>query len=178
MLATRKSVPKSKAKAQPAALQEIQQVARRFVSEDARLKLPLLDAAVAGIVLAFKPDHREMRRQASRAWGELETVLWEHIAREEDKLVPWAEKLPEFPREILERIEQRSANIRLLAHKIGTVDFERDPDEAVADAGAALSLLAVKLDDLIESEEIKLMPNLQRAIAEIAADTATRQTAG
>ncbi len=174
MLATK--IPQSQTRTD---LREIKRVAQRFVSEDSRLKKPLLDAAVAGIVLAFKPDHREMRRQAAQAWGKLETVLWEHLAREEDKLVPWAENLRHFPPEILERIEHRIANIRILAHKIGTIDFERDPDEAVADAGAALSLLAVKLDDLIESEEIKLMPNVQRAMAELAADaTARPETAG
>jgi hypothetical protein len=169
VMSARKSQPNKTA---ADAAMEIQSVARRFLAEDERLKLPLLDAAVAGIVLAFKPDHREMRRQAARAWGELETLLWEHIAREEDKLVPWAENLPKFPREVLEGIERRSADIRILAHKIGTVDFEKDQDEAVGDAGAALSLLAVKLDDLIESEERKLMPKVQRAIAtETAADT-------
>lgn len=174
MLATKKALPKSRTQPRAdATLREVKEIARQLVTDDARLKLPLLDAAVAGIVLGFKPDHQEMRRQAARAWNQLETVLWEHIAREENMLVPWAENVAEFPRQILERIERRSADIRILAHKIGMIDFERDPDEAVADAGAALSLLAVKLDDLIESEEMKLLPNVQRATAEVASPIAS-----
>ncbi len=180
MFATKRSLPKSQAKMRPgAALREIEQITRRFVSEDAKLKLPLLDAAVAGIVLGFKPEHQEMRRQAARAWSELKNALREHIAREDEKLVPWAENQPQFPRDILERIEHRSAELRHLADKISPVDFEKDSDEAVADAGAALSLLAVKLDDLIESEEMKLLPNVRRAMFAPASEAAgTSETTG
>ena len=38
------------------------------------------------------------------------------------------------------------------------MSFEKDPDKVVAVAGKALCVLAVKLDDLIDSEEMRLLP--------------------
>lgn len=179
MLATKKALPNSQVQKRPgAALREITQLARQLVRDDAKLKLPLLDAAVAGIVLGFKPDHREMRQQAARAWRELKTAVQEHVLSENQKLAPWAENLPQFQREVLERLEQRSAELRYIVARIGQIDFEKDPDEAVADAGAALSVLAVKLDDLIDSEELKLLPTVRRAMLAPTPEAVTAETSG
>ena len=46
--------------------------------------------------------------------------------------------------------------------KLMGVSFEEDPDTVVAAAGKALCMLAVKLDDLIDSEEMRLLPALRR----------------
>ncbi len=52
--------------------------------------------------------------------------------------------------------------MRSLIAKLVGVSFEEDPDKVVAAAGKALCVLAVKLDDLIDSEEMRLLPALRR----------------
>ncbi len=52
--------------------------------------------------------------------------------------------------------------MRSLMGKLVGVSFEEDPDKVVAAAGKALCVLAVKLDDLIDSEEMRLLPALRR----------------
>ena len=48
--------------------------------------------------------------------------------------------------------------------KLVGVSFEDDPDKVVSVAGKALCALAVKLDDLIDSEEMRLLPTLRRIL--------------
>lgn len=178
MLVSRKAPPKVRGQIRPgSAARQIKELARQLVREDAKLKLPLLDAAVAGVVLSFKPDHVEMRLQASRAWAQLEPILSNHLLSEK-KLVPWAETMPDFPHEVLERIERRNASLSHLVSKIEHVNFEKDPDQAVADAGAALAVLAVQLDDLIESEELNLLPTVSRAMFAPTEPAAATETSG
>ncbi len=51
--------------------------------------------------------------------------------------------------------------MRSLIAKLTGVSFEEDPDRIVAAGGKALCVLAVKLDDLIASEEMRLLPALR-----------------
>ena len=48
--------------------------------------------------------------------------------------------------------------------KLTGVSFEDDPDKVVSVAGKALCALAVKLDDLIDSEEMRLLPALRKML--------------
>ena len=48
--------------------------------------------------------------------------------------------------------------------KLAGVSFEEDPGKVVSASGKALCALAVKLDDLIDSEEMRLLPALRRML--------------
>jgi hypothetical protein len=48
--------------------------------------------------------------------------------------------------------------MRSLISKLTGVAFEENPDKIVAVAGKAPCVLAVKLDDLIDSEQMRLLP--------------------
>jgi len=54
--------------------------------------------------------------------------------------------------------------MRALIGKLLGVSFEEDPDKVVSVAGKALCALAVKLDDLIDSEEMRLLPALRKML--------------
>ena len=58
--------------------------------------------------------------------------------------------------------------MRSLIAKLNGVSFEKDADKVVAVAGKALCMLAVKLDDLIDSEEMRLLPALQKDDVRVA----------
>jgi hypothetical protein len=62
----------------------------------------------------------------------------------------------------MDRIKKRHREIRALSSKLIGVSFEDDPDKVVLMAGKALCALAVMLDDLIDSEEMRLLPTLRR----------------
>ena len=53
--------------------------------------MPLLDAAVAGVILGFRPSDREMRTQAQRCWEILKPRLNQHLLSEDETVLPWAE---------------------------------------------------------------------------------------
>ena len=54
--------------------------------------MPLLDAAVAGAILGFKPSDREMRAQAQRCWEILKPRLNQHLLSEDETVLPWVEE--------------------------------------------------------------------------------------
>ena len=63
-------------------------------------------------------------------------------------------------------IESRSATSsqRFVISQLTGVSFEEDPDKVVSVAGKALCALAVNLDDLIDSEEMRLLPALRKVL--------------
>jgi iron-sulfur cluster repair protein YtfE (RIC family) len=126
--------------------------------------MPLLDAAVAGIILSFKPSDREMRTQARRCWEILKPQLNQHLLSEDETVLPWAEGAGGISAEVVERIKKNHREIRALIGKLIGVSFEEDPDKAASVGGKALYALAVKLDDLIDSEEMRLLPALRRRL--------------
>ena len=141
---------------------KIRNLTEELSREEYLLGMPLLDAAVAGVILGFRPSDREMRTQARRCWEILKPRLNQHLLSEDETVLPWAEDVGGLPREVVDRIKKRHREMRSLMGKLVGVSFEEDPDKVVAAAGKALCVLAVKLDDLIDSEEMRLLPALRR----------------
>jgi hypothetical protein len=143
---------------------KIRKLTEELDREQYRLGMRLLDAAVAGAILGFKPSDREMRAQAQRCWETLKPRLNQHLLSEDETVLPWAELAGGIAPEVIERIKQSHLEMRSLIAKLNGVSFEKDADKVVAVAGKALCVLAVKLDDLIDSEEIRLFPALRRML--------------
>ena len=158
------SKPSTKPVAKHSNSRKIKRLTRELTREDLKLGLPLLDAAVAGAILGFRPTDIEMRRQAELAWETIRPQLSQHLLREDDTLLPWAEGSKKFSAKVMDRIKKRHQELRSLTRKLADVSFEEDANKVVAPAGRALCMLAVKLDDLIDSEETRLLPALRKAL--------------
>ncbi len=156
--------PAPKRSNKKAGTRKLKSLTRELSREDVRLAMPLLDAAVAGVVLGFRPSDREMRRQAERCWETLKPQLSQHLLSEDQTLLPWAEGLRGFPPRVVDRIKRSHHELRELAKKLADVSFEEDSDEIVARAGKALCMLSVKLDDLIDTEEASLFPTIRKLL--------------
>jgi len=143
---------------------KIRNLTEELSRDEYDLGMPLLDTAVAGVILGFKPSDREMRVQAQRCWEILKPRLNQHLLSEDETVLPWAEDVGGLRREVVDRIKKRHRELRSLIGKLTGVSFEEDPDEVVAMAGKALCMLAVKLDDLIDSEEMRLLPALRKML--------------
>lgn len=141
---------------------KIRNLTEELSREEYRLGIPLLDAAVAGVILGFKPSDREMRTQAQRCWGILQPQLYQHLLSEDETVLPWAAGAGRLPAAVIDRIKKSHREMHSQIAKLMGVSFEEDPDTVVAAAGKALCMLAVKLDDLIDSEEMRLLPALRR----------------
>ncbi len=162
MKTAKKNSPSTSGKT--SATRKIRNLTDELGREDIRLGMPLLDAAVAGAVLGFRPIDREMRAQANRCWETLKPQLNQHLLSEDETLLPWARGKTGFPPDVINRIKERHRELRSLARQLVGVSFADDPDTVVAAAGKALCVLAVKLDDLIDSEELRLLPALRRML--------------
>ncbi len=158
-----KPPPASRA-AKLADTRKIKNLTEELSREEHGLGIPLLDAAVAGVILGFKPSDREMRTQAQRCWETLKPRLNQHLLSEDETVLPWAQNAGGISAEHIERIKQSHLEMRSLIGKLVGVSFEKDPDKVVAVAGKALCVLAVKLDDLIDSEEMRLLPALRKML--------------
>jgi hypothetical protein len=143
---------------------KIRNLTEELSREEHDLGMPLLDAAVAGVILGFKPSDREMRAQAQRCWETLKPRLNQHLMSEDETVLPWAEGAGGIPAAAMNRIKQSHREMRSLIGKLVGVSFEEDPDKVVSVAGKALCALAVKLDDLIDGEEMRLLPALRRML--------------
>ena len=143
---------------------KIRNLTEELSREEYQLEMPLLDAAVAGVILGFKPSDREMRAQAQHCWESLKPRLNQHLLSEDETVLPWAEVEGGLSPAAMDRIKKSHLEMRSLIGKLNGVSFEEDPDKVVAVAGKALCLLAVKLDDLIDSEEMRLLPALRRML--------------
>jgi hypothetical protein len=143
---------------------KIKRLTRELTREDQKLGMPLLDAAVAGAILGFRPTDTEMRRQAEVAWETIKPQLSQHLLSEDDTLLPWAESSKSLSVAVVDRIKVKHHELRLLVRKLTHVSFEEDGDNFVAPAGRALCMLAMKLDDLIDSEERRLLPALRKVL--------------
>lgn len=143
---------------------KIRNLTEELSREEYQLAMPLLDAAVAGVVLGFKPTDRAARAQAQRCWEVLKPQLNQHLLSEDETVLPWAEDAGGLSSEEVDRIKLSHREMHSMISKLVGVSFEKDPDRVVAAAGKALCVLAVKLDDLIDSEEIRLLPALRRMV--------------
>jgi hypothetical protein len=143
---------------------KIRNLTEELSREEYSLGMPLLDTAVAGVILGFKPSDHEMRTQAQRCWEILKPQLNQHLLSEDETVLPWAEGAGGLSAEVANRIRKSHREMRALIGKLIGVSFEDDPDKVVSVAGKALCALAVKLDDLIDSEEMRLLPALRRML--------------
>ncbi len=143
---------------------KIRNLTEELSREEYSLGLPLLDAAVAGVILGFKPSDQEMRTQARRCWEILKPQLNQHLLSEDETVLPWAEGAGGISLQVMDRIKKNHREIRAMIGKLVGVSFEDDPDKVVSVAGKALCALAVKLDDLIDSEEMRLLPTLRKML--------------
>jgi len=165
MKSRRKSAEKNHPKEEATAVNNrIKHLAKELSREDFRLGLPLLDAAVAGVVLGFKPSDREMREQAERAWETIKPILSIHLLSEDETVLPWAKGMAGFSPAVILRLKNRHDELRDITKLLAGVSFEEDSEEDVARAGKALCMLAVKLDDLIAGEELSLFPGLRKLL--------------
>ncbi len=141
---------------------EIKRMVEKLSGEDLKLRLPLLNAAVSGVVLGFNPEDVQMRRLAAKSWKRIKPLLARHLMSEDENVIPWAETQREFPRAKVEKFKKRHEELRSLVQTINSIDFEAGERAEVARAGKALCRLAVRLDDLIEGEGRELFPILRR----------------
>ena len=143
---------------------KIRNITEELSRQEYSLGIPLLDAAVAGVTLGFKPADRDMRAQAQRCWETLKPQLNQHLLSEDETVLPWAKGAGGLSPEVINRIKKSHREMRSLIGKLIGVSFEEDPDKVVSAAGKALCALAVKLDDLIDSEEMRLLPALRKML--------------
>src|SRR5689334_3806414 len=85
---------------------KIRNLTEELSREEYDLGIPLLDAAVAGVILGFKPADREMRAQAQRCWETLKPRLNQHLMSEDETVLPWAQDAGGLPAEVASRIKK------------------------------------------------------------------------
>jgi hypothetical protein len=136
----------------------------RLSGEDSELGKYLLDAAVAGAVVARQPSDAILRAEAAEAWNSIRPVIVNHIAKQEEIILPWAKMRADFPFDLVLRAHEQHLRLRHLAETVDAASFIGGPDEEVVKAGTALTAFAVCLDDLIDGEARDLFPMIQRSL--------------
>lgn len=136
----------------------------RLSSQDSKLARRPLDAAVAGAVVARRPSDANLRAEAAEAWNSIRPVIADHIASEEEVVLPWAKMQDDFPPVLVMRTHEQHLRLRYLAETVDAVSFITGTDEEVVKAGTALTAFAICLDDLIDGEERDLFPMIQRIL--------------
>jgi len=133
---------------------------RADFSRDARL----LDASIAGVVLTSNPRDREMREKAQRSWTIIRTLLADHLFADENAGLPWNRDAAVGSPTSSEILKKRYSELRSLVRTVASVSFEDGHDADIATAGQALCRLAVKLDDLMEGTERRLVNKLRQYV--------------
>jgi hypothetical protein len=136
----------------------------RLSGEDSELGKHLLDAAVAGAVVARQPSDTILRAEAAEAWNSIKPVILKHLAKQEEIILPWAKMRADFPFDLILRAHEQHLRLRHLAKTVDAASFIADPDEEIVKAGTALTAFAVCLDDLIDGESRDLFPMIQRSL--------------
>ena len=136
----------------------------RLSSEDSKLGTSLLDAAVAGAVVARNPSDTLLRAEVAEAWNSLKPVIVRHLASEEEIVLPWAKMRDNFPYDLILSAHEQHLRLRHLKETIDAASFITGTNEEVVRAGTALTAFAVCLDDLIDGEERGLFPMLLRSL--------------
>ena len=147
-----------------AATAKVEAVLARLNSEDSKLGERLLNAAVAGAVVARQPADVILRAEAAEAWNSIKPVIEHHLASEADVVLPWASELKDFPPDLILRAREQHRRVCDLVKVIDEMSFITGSDEDVMKGGAALTAFAVCLDDLIDGEERDLFPMIQRCL--------------
>jgi hypothetical protein len=147
-----------------AAAAQVEAMLTRLSREDSKLGERMLDAAVAGAVIARQPADTILRAEAAEAWNSIKTVIEHHLSCEEDVVLPWAATRENFPPDLILRAREQRLRLCGLARIVDSVSFITGSNEEVAKAGTALTAFAVCLDDLIDGEERDLFPMIQRSL--------------
>ena len=133
---------------------------RRHFSRDARL----LDASIAGVVLSFNPRDDEMREMAERAWGTIRALLSGCLFAEGVDALPWHRDRSVSSATAADILKKRYLEIRALARTVDSTSFQEGSDAEISGAGKALCRLAVKLDDLMEQTQRRLVNKLRHYV--------------
>ena len=136
----------------------------RLTNEDTKLGERLINAAVAGAVVARQPADTMLRAEAAEAWNSIKLVIASHLSSEEDVVLPWMKSQQNFPPDLILRTCEQHTRLRELARTVDAASFITGSNEAVTKAGTALTAFAVCLDDLIDGEERDLFPMIQRTL--------------
>ncbi len=135
-------------------------LSREVFSRDAHL----LDASIAGVVLSFNPRDDEMRQKAERAWETIRALLASHVLADETDTLPWHRDASVGSATASDLIGKRYCELRTLARTVNSISFEDGSDAEISHAGKALCRLAVKLDDLMERTERRLVIKLRQYV--------------
>ena len=133
-------------------------------SEDSKLGRRLLDAAVAGAVVARYPSDTLLRAEAAEAWNSIKPVIVHHLASEEEVVLPWAKMREDFPFDLILSAHEQHLRLRHLKESVDAASFIIGTNEEVIKAGTALTAFAVCFEDLIDGEERGLFPMVQRSL--------------
>jgi hypothetical protein len=137
--------------------------ANRLTQADFSRDARLLDASIAGVVLGINPRDEEMRHKAEHAWGTIRGLLADHLFADESA-APWNSDTSVGSATSGEILKKRYSEIRGLARTVASVSFADGSDLEVSSAGTALCRLAVKLDDLMEDTERRLVNKLRQYV--------------
>jgi hypothetical protein len=79
-------------------------------------------------------------------------------------MLPWAESLADFLRQLVDRARKKHEKIVALHDIIATHPFEKGRNDVVAAEARNLCVYATTLDDLIAGEERELFPVMRRVL--------------
>jgi iron-sulfur cluster repair protein YtfE (RIC family) len=144
--------------------QKLEAALARLSNEDAKLGERLVNAAVAGAIVARQPADTILRAEAAEAWNSIKAVIAHHLSSEEDIVLPWMKSRENFPPYLILRTCEQHTRLRGLAQVVDAVSFITGSNEEVTRAATALTAFAVCLDDLIDGEERDLFPMIQRSL--------------
>lgn len=143
---------------------QMKSLLKELAGEDLGLRMPIIEAAVAGSELSFKPSDPELRARAAKAWATIRPIMAHHLIDEDTVILPWAQALSTLPPEVLKRTRKEHQELRGTGSLLSQVSFEHSSDEVVARAGKVLCVLAALLDDVIAGEQRDVFPMLRRAL--------------
>ena len=150
--------------AQKTASAQVEAALARLTNEDTKLGERLINAAVAGAVVARQPADIMLRAEAAEAWNSIKLVIAGHLSSEEDVVLPWMKSQQNFPPDLILRTCEQHTRLRELTRTVDAASFITGSNDEVTKAGTALTAFAVCLDDLIDGEERDLFPMIQRTL--------------
>src|SRR5579862_7072593 len=122
-----------------AASARVETAVARLSKEDSKLGERMLNAAVAGAVVARQPADTILRAEAAEAWNSIKTVITHHLSSEEDIVLPWMKSQTNFPPDLILRTCEQHARLRELARTVDATSFITGSNEDVTKAGTALT---------------------------------------
>jgi hypothetical protein len=136
----------------------------KLADEDISLRQPILEAGWAAARLAVDPGNHESRERAAKAWTRIDSLIARHLSTEEHAVLPWAEALADFPRQVVDRARKKHEQLMALHDIIATHSFDKGSNEEISAEASNLCVYATTLDDLIAGEERYLFPVMRRIL--------------